>query len=190
MIARIDRFRNSPQLQFYRIPKERKTYKVILKIETLKLDSKLSRICSTHFEGGTKLSRNPRLRRHHWFLSIQTTHWYFVTKIRTYTPTRFSRIVCRFVLRTLVAVDGRDCLKSCNMKVVAWALKRLSQGAIWLGQYPDSKHKLKQEKLWFKNNRSWYSTEKWQLLSRRFIVDLRTESIVSYSMWAAAVLRC
>lgn len=91
MVARIDRFRNSPQLQFYLIPKERKTYKVILKIETLKLDSKLSRICSTHFEGDTKLSRNPRLRRHHWFLSIQTIHWYFVTKIRTYSPTRFCK---------------------------------------------------------------------------------------------------
>ena len=54
-------FRNSPELQFYRIPKDkglRKTYKVILMNETLKLDSQLTRICSSHFEGGTKLSRS------------------------------------------------------------------------------------------------------------------------------------
>ena len=54
-------FRNSPELQFYRIPKDerlRKTYKIILKNETLRLDSRVTRICSSHFEGGTKLSRS------------------------------------------------------------------------------------------------------------------------------------
>jgi len=53
-------FRNAPNLQYHRIPKDpglRKTYKVLLKNETLKLDSDLTRICSSHFEGGMKLSR-------------------------------------------------------------------------------------------------------------------------------------
>lgn len=53
--------RNSPGLEFYRIPKDeslRKTYKIILKNETLKLDSQQTRICAAHFEGGKKLSRS------------------------------------------------------------------------------------------------------------------------------------
>ncbi|KAK3713861.1 hypothetical protein QZH41_001888 [Actinostola sp. cb2023] len=54
-------FRNAPNLQFYRIPKDvelRKTYKVILRNETLKLDSQGTRVCSAHFEGGEKICRN------------------------------------------------------------------------------------------------------------------------------------
>ena len=57
----LNSFRNAPQLQYYRIPKDkklRKTYKIILRNETLKPESSATRICSTHFEGGAKLSRN------------------------------------------------------------------------------------------------------------------------------------
>jgi len=57
----INSFRNAPNLQFYRIPKDkdmRKTYTVILRNETLKLESEGTRICSAHFEDGQKLSRN------------------------------------------------------------------------------------------------------------------------------------
>lgn len=53
-------FRNAVHLHYYRIPKDeavRKIYKVILKNESLKLDSTSTRICSAHFEGGEKLSR-------------------------------------------------------------------------------------------------------------------------------------
>ena len=54
-------FRNKPDLHYYRIPKSesaRKYYKIALRNETLKLDSNQTRICSVHFEGGEKLSRN------------------------------------------------------------------------------------------------------------------------------------
>lgn len=54
-------FRNSPNLHFYRIPKneeQRKIYKHILRNETLKMHSEATRVCSEHFEGGEKLSRN------------------------------------------------------------------------------------------------------------------------------------
>ena len=54
-------FRNKPNLEYYRIPKcekARKYYKVSLRNESLKLDSSQTRICSEHFEGGQKLSRN------------------------------------------------------------------------------------------------------------------------------------
>ena len=53
-------FRNASHLHFYRLPKDeftRKQYKVILKNDSLKLDSTNTRICSDHFEGGEKLSR-------------------------------------------------------------------------------------------------------------------------------------
>ncbi|XP_031560763.1 uncharacterized protein LOC116296808 [Actinia tenebrosa] len=49
-----------PEVQFYRIPSDpgqRKIYKVILKNDSLKLDSQNTRICSLHWEGGKKLSR-------------------------------------------------------------------------------------------------------------------------------------
>ncbi|KAK3744934.1 hypothetical protein QZH41_007780 [Actinostola sp. cb2023] len=48
-------------LQYAEIPKDvelRKTYKVILRNETLKLDSQGTRVCSAHFEGGEKICRN------------------------------------------------------------------------------------------------------------------------------------
>ena len=54
-------FRNSPDLHYYRIPKNpkpRQTYKVILKNDALKLDSESTRICSAHFEGGKKSNRS------------------------------------------------------------------------------------------------------------------------------------
>ena len=50
-------FRNAPTLHYYRIPKDkdlRKTYKVILKNETLKVESENTRVCCEHFEGGEK----------------------------------------------------------------------------------------------------------------------------------------
>jgi len=53
-------FRNAPTLQYYRIPKDpdtRKTYNVLLRNKTLKLDSESTRVCSVHYEGGQKLSR-------------------------------------------------------------------------------------------------------------------------------------
>jgi hypothetical protein len=46
---------------YYRIPKcqnLRKKYKILLRNETLKLDSNQTRICSEHFEGGEKLSHH------------------------------------------------------------------------------------------------------------------------------------
>ena len=54
-------FRKAPQLQYYRIPKleeHRKTYKAVLGEKTNNLEAKSTRICSAHFEGGRKLSRN------------------------------------------------------------------------------------------------------------------------------------
>ncbi|XP_031559063.1 THAP domain-containing protein 11-like [Actinia tenebrosa] len=53
-------FRSASHLHYYRIPKDeavRKSYKVILKNDSLKLNSTSTRICSEHFEGGAKLSR-------------------------------------------------------------------------------------------------------------------------------------
>lgn len=53
--------RNStPDLKFYCIPKDeklRKTYRIILKNDNLKIDSRETRICSSHWENGEKLSR-------------------------------------------------------------------------------------------------------------------------------------
>lgn len=52
-------FRNAPNLHYYRIPKDkdlRKDYTRLLRNDTLKLNS--TRVCSVHFEGGEKLSRN------------------------------------------------------------------------------------------------------------------------------------
>ena len=54
-------FRNSPNLSFYRIPKDsklQKKYVVLIRNKNLKLKSGNTRICSAHFEGGEKLSRN------------------------------------------------------------------------------------------------------------------------------------
>ena len=53
-------FRSKPHLQYYRIPrteKLRKTFQVLLRNETSKLHSNQTRVCSEHFEGGQKLSR-------------------------------------------------------------------------------------------------------------------------------------
>lgn len=53
-------YRNAPNLQYYRIPKDphiRRKYVVLMRNETLKLDSTSTRICSVHFDGGEKLSR-------------------------------------------------------------------------------------------------------------------------------------
>ena len=57
--------RNSPNLSFYRIPKDsklQKKYVVLMRNKNLKLKSELKSgntlICSAHFEGGEKLSRN------------------------------------------------------------------------------------------------------------------------------------
>ena len=50
----------SPDLKFYCLPKDqelRKTYDVLLKNDSLKIDSRNTRICSEHWEGGEKLSR-------------------------------------------------------------------------------------------------------------------------------------
>ena len=57
----INNFRNSPNLSFYRIPKDsklQKKYVVLMRNKNLKLKSDNTRICSAHFEGGEKLSRN------------------------------------------------------------------------------------------------------------------------------------
>ena len=54
-------FRKRSDLQYYRIPKcenLRKKYKILLKNESFKLGSSQTRICSEHFEGGSKLSRH------------------------------------------------------------------------------------------------------------------------------------
>ena len=55
-------FRNAPYLHshYYRIPKDpdvRKKYVVLIRNETLKVNSESTRICSAHFDGGEKLSR-------------------------------------------------------------------------------------------------------------------------------------
>ena len=53
-------FRNAPGLHYYRIPKDpdvRQKYVVLIRNETLKVDSESTRICSAHFDGGEKLSR-------------------------------------------------------------------------------------------------------------------------------------
>jgi len=54
-------YRNKPQdVEFYCIPKDpelRKTYNHILRNDSLKLASTNTRVCSTHWEGGRKLSR-------------------------------------------------------------------------------------------------------------------------------------
>ncbi|XP_074632715.1 uncharacterized protein LOC141891627 [Acropora palmata] len=53
-------FRNAPSLHYYRIPKDpdvRKKYVVLIRNETLKVNSESTRICSAHFDGGEKLSR-------------------------------------------------------------------------------------------------------------------------------------
>ena len=53
-------FRNAPYLHYYRIPKDldvRKKYVVLIRNETLKVNSESRRICSAHFDGGEKLSR-------------------------------------------------------------------------------------------------------------------------------------
>ena len=50
----------SPDLKFYCLPKDqelRKTYDVLLKNDSLKIDSRNTRICSEHWKGGEKLSR-------------------------------------------------------------------------------------------------------------------------------------
>ena len=52
-------FRNAPDLHYYRLPKDekqRKIYEHLLRNKTQK--SECTRVCSTHFEGGEKLSRN------------------------------------------------------------------------------------------------------------------------------------
>ena len=57
----INNFRNSPNLSFYRIPKDsklQKKYVVVMRNKNLKLKLGNTRICSAHFEGGEKLSRN------------------------------------------------------------------------------------------------------------------------------------
>ena len=53
-------FRSKQHLQYHRIPrteKLRKSYQVLLRNETLKLHLNQTRVCSEHFEGGQKLSR-------------------------------------------------------------------------------------------------------------------------------------
>ena len=54
-------FRNKPEdVDFYCIPKDpelRKTYNRILRNDSLKIASSNTRVCSTHWEGGRKLSR-------------------------------------------------------------------------------------------------------------------------------------
>ena len=53
-------FRNHPELQYYRLPKDeelRKQYRILIKNSALKEDKDNTRICSAHFEGGRKLSR-------------------------------------------------------------------------------------------------------------------------------------
>ena len=56
-----NRHRNrSADLKFYCIPKDpelRKTYNVLLKNDSLKIDSANTRICSEHWEESQKLSR-------------------------------------------------------------------------------------------------------------------------------------
>ena len=54
-------FRNSSGLTFYRIPKEksiRREYVRLIRNENLKLESNSTRVCSAHWSGGKKLSRN------------------------------------------------------------------------------------------------------------------------------------
>ena len=56
----LNNFRNSPELQYYRIPKDsglRKQYVHLIRNKTLKIDSDNTRICSEHFDGGKKTSR-------------------------------------------------------------------------------------------------------------------------------------
>ena len=53
-------YRNSPDLHYYRIPKDqtiRKEYVRLIRNQTLKIDSDNTRICSAHFEGGKKNDR-------------------------------------------------------------------------------------------------------------------------------------
>ena len=57
----LNNFRNAPNIHYYRIPKDkvlRKEYIRLLNNVTLKLDSDSTRVCSVHFEGCEKLSRN------------------------------------------------------------------------------------------------------------------------------------
>ena len=68
-------FRKAPQLQYYRIPKleeHRKTYKAVLGEKTNNLEAKSTRICSAHFEGGRKLSRNHLPTIFPWFCINKT----------------------------------------------------------------------------------------------------------------------
>ena len=54
-------FRNSSHLSFYRIPKEkniRRDYVRLLRNDSLKLESESTRLCSAHWTGGKKLSKN------------------------------------------------------------------------------------------------------------------------------------
>ena len=56
----LNEFRNSPELQYYRIPKDsglRKQYVHLIRNKTLKIDIDNTRICSEHFDGGKKTSR-------------------------------------------------------------------------------------------------------------------------------------
>ncbi|XP_022805808.1 THAP domain-containing protein 11-like [Stylophora pistillata] len=51
-------YRYASNLQYYRIPKDpdiRRKYVVLMRNETLKLDSTSTWICSAHFDGGEKL---------------------------------------------------------------------------------------------------------------------------------------
>ena len=54
-------FRNSSHLSFYRTPKEkniRRDYVRLLRNDSLKLESESTRVCSAHWTGGKKLSKN------------------------------------------------------------------------------------------------------------------------------------
>ena len=56
----LNNLRNSPELQYYRIPKDsglRKQYVHLIRNKTLKIDCDNTRICSEHFDGGKKTSR-------------------------------------------------------------------------------------------------------------------------------------
>ena len=62
-------FRISPNLCFYRIPKDiqlQKKYVASLRNKSLKLKSDNTRICLGHFDGGKKLSRNHSPRIFPW----------------------------------------------------------------------------------------------------------------------------
>ena len=85
--------RNKPaNFKFYCIPKDpelRQKYVVILKNETLKIESPMTRVCADHWDGGVKLSRTHLPTLFPW--SVQKPERRVITKYDKNVIDRFKR---------------------------------------------------------------------------------------------------